>query len=157
MRARLRRVVEAVLHLDDTPRRTAIAFGLGLYLAFHPLLGLHTLMALGIAFAFRLNRVAILTGCYVNNPWTIAPLYLAGTAIGCRMLGVPMEGLGAIDWDLPARDLARVLGQQLRPYLWPFVVGNTVLGIVAGVVGYAALRDVLERRRAAKAARGIRG
>jgi uncharacterized protein (DUF2062 family) len=150
VKARLGRVVESLLHLHDTPRRTALAFGIGLYLAFHPLLGLHGLMGLAIAFAFRLNRVALLTGVYVNNPWTLAPMYLAGTTVGCWMLGVPLDGLDAIDWTLGWRDLLRTLSVQLRPYLWPYVVGNTVLGIVSGLVGYAALKDVLERRHAAR-------
>jgi uncharacterized protein (DUF2062 family) len=151
VKARLGRVVESLLHLHDSPRRTALAFGIGLYIAFHPLLGLHTIMGLAIAFAFRLNRVALMTGVYVNNPWTLAPLYLAGTTLGCWMLGVPLEGLDAIDWNAGWRDLLRTLGVQLRPYLWPYVLGNTVLGIACGGLGYAALKDVLERRRAARA------
>ena len=35
-------------------------------------------MALAIAFAFRLSRAAVLVGIYLNNPWTMAPMYIAG-------------------------------------------------------------------------------
>ena len=146
MRARLRRAVESFLHLDDTPRRIAAAFGIGVYIAFHPLFGLHTLMALGLAFAFRLSRAAVLVGIYVNNPWTIAPMYVAGTTLGCWILGVPLDGLGAIEWDLDSLAFYRGLLVSLRPYLWPYVVGNTILGIVFGFLAYLALRWFLERR-----------
>ena len=146
MKVRLRRAVEAFLHLDDTPRRIAMAFGIGLYLAFHPLLGLHTVMALGIAFAFGLSRAAMLAGVYVNNPWTIAPMYAAGTTLGCWLLGVPLTGLGAIEWSLDHPDFYHLLLAGLRPYLWPYVVGNTVLGAIAGFAGFALVRPVLERR-----------
>lgn len=146
MRARLRRSIQAFLHLDDTPRRIAVAFGVGVYLAFHPLFGLHTLMALGIAFAFRLSRAAVLVGVYVNNPWTMAPMYLAGTTLGCWILGVPLHGLGDIEWDLYNRDFYRLLLVSLRPYLWPYVLGNTLLGIVCGSAAYLVLRWILERR-----------
>lgn len=146
MRLRLRRVLEAFLHLDDTPRRIAVAFGVGVYLAFHPLFGLHTLMALGIAFAFRLSRAAVLVGIYVNNPWTMAPMYLAGTTLGCWILGVPLHGLSDIAWDLHNRDFYRLLLVSLRPYLWPYVLGNTILGIVCGSAAYLVLRWILERR-----------
>ena len=146
MKARLQRAFESFLHLDDTPRRIALAFGIGVYIAFHPLLGLHTLMGLGIAFAFRLSRAAMLAGVYVNNPWTLAPMYVAGTSLGCWMLGVPMGAVGNIEWDLANRDFYHLLLVSLRPYLWPYVVGNTVLGAAAGLAAYASLRWALERR-----------
>lgn len=145
--SRVRQLAQVLLHLEDTPHRTALAFGIGVYIAFFPLLGLHTLMALGISFAFRLNRVAMLLGCYVNNPWTLAPLYLAGTALGCLVLGVSAEGLASIDWERSGGAFYRDLYQSLKPYVWPYVVGNTVLGVAAGLAGYAALRWFLERRR----------
>jgi uncharacterized protein len=152
MRARLRRHLDAFLHLDDTPRRIAAAFGVGVYLAFHPLFGLHTLMALGIAFAFRLSRAAVLIGIYVNNPWTIAPMYAAGTTLGCWILGVPLDGLAGIEWDLDNLAFYRLLLVSLRPYLWPYVIGNTILGIVCGGVAYVCMRSILERRARRKAA-----
>jgi uncharacterized protein (DUF2062 family) len=146
MSGRLRRSLQILFHLEDTPRRVALAFGVGVWIAFFPVLGVHTLMALGIAFAFRLSRAAILLGAYVNNPWTIAPLYLAGTLLGCALLGVSTEGLGHIRWDLHGAEFYRELAVGLRPYVWPFVVGNTILGIVAGAVAYVIVRHVLERR-----------
>jgi uncharacterized protein len=146
VRARLRRAFESFLHLDDTPRRIALAFGIGVYIAFHPLLGLHTLMGLAIAFAFRLSRAAMLAGCYVNNPWTLAPIYVAGTSLGCWLLGVPMGAVRHIEWDLANRDFYHLLLVSLRPYLWPYVVGNTVLGVAAGFAAYVSLRWTLERR-----------
>ena len=147
MRARLRRLIQAFLHLDDTPRRIAAAFGVGVYVAFHPLFGFHTLMALGIAFAFRLSRAAVLVGIYVNNPWTIAPMYLAGTTLGCWILGVPLDGLSDIAWDdWDERGFYRILFLSLKQYLWPYVVGNTILGVVCGALAYLALRWFLERR-----------
>jgi uncharacterized protein (DUF2062 family) len=147
VRDRLRKLIQAFLHLDDTPRRIAAAFGVGVYVAFHPLFGLHTLMALGIAFAFRLSRAAVLVGIYVNNPWTIAPMYLAGTTLGCLILGVPLDGLSDIAWDdWDERGFYRILFLSLKPYLWPYVVGNTILGIVCGFIAYGVLRWFLERR-----------
>lgn len=138
MSGRLGRALRVLLHVDGSPQRTAAAFGLGLFIAFFPVLGIHTGLALALAFAFRLSRVAILTGAYVNNPWTLAPLYTLGTVVGCELLAVPAGGLLHVDWRLLA---------SLRPYLWPFVVGNLVCGVVAGVCGYLGLRLLLERRR----------
>ena len=151
MSGRFRRALAELLHLEDTPHRIALAFGLGIWLAFSPLLGLHTVMALAIAFTFRLSRAAILIGCWFNNPWTLAPLFLAGTVVGCALLGVSTDGLATIEWDRHGWAFYSDLLAHLRPYLWPFVVGNTVLGVFFGVLSYFALRYVLTRRAAAAA------
>src|SRR6185295_5462370 len=68
----LRRAVQAVLHVEDTPHRIALAFAVGVFIAFFPIWGIHTAMALGVAFLFRLSRAATMVGAWVNNPWTMA-------------------------------------------------------------------------------------
>jgi len=148
MSGRFRRTVQILLHVEDSPHRIALAFGLGVWIAFFPILGIHTLMALGIAFAFRLSRAAILVGAYINNPWTLAPMYLAGTVMGCALLDVSTDGLVDVDWRLHGRAFYANLLEHLEPYVWPFVLGNTLLGLVGGAVGYVVLRTVLERRGA---------
>ncbi len=147
----LRRTLRVILHTGDTPHRTALAFGIGVFIAFSPFLGLHIWIALLIAVLFRLNRVAILVGTYLNNPWTFAPIYLAGTSVGCFLLGISSAGLSAINWNLHGRDFYRNVWHVLRRYLWPLVLGNTLLGLVCGVLGYLLLRHLIEQRRAASA------
>jgi uncharacterized protein (DUF2062 family) len=152
MSDRLRRVAQLLLHIEDTPHRTALAFGVGILIAFSPFIGIHMGIALLVAFLFRLNRVAILFGTYLNNPWTVAPIYLAGTSLGCLLFGVSADGLDTIDWDLQGWAFLQGLWTTLRPLLWPFLVGNTLLGAACGIVGYLILRRILERRAAAAAA-----
>ena len=50
----LRRAGQILLHVEDSPPRVAAAFGLGVFIAFFPILGIHTGMALLLAVAFRL-------------------------------------------------------------------------------------------------------
>jgi uncharacterized protein (DUF2062 family) len=135
--------------VEGSPSRVAAAFGIGVFLAFFPVLGIHTGLALGIAVLFRLSKVAILAGAWINNPWTIAPLYGAGTLLGCLLLGVAPASPSAVDWSLSGRAFYSALGTTLAPLVWPFVVGNLLLGAVGGLVGFVVLRAVLERRRAA--------
>jgi uncharacterized protein (DUF2062 family) len=107
-------------------------------------------MALLIAFAFRLSRAAMVLGAYVNNPWTVAPLYTGGTILGCWLLRVPVEGFEDLDWTLHGWAFLEALLRTLRPYLWPFVLGNTIVGVVGGALAYFGLRLLLERRRRAQ-------
>ncbi len=142
----LRRTGQVLLQVEDTPSRVAAAFALGLFIAFFPILGIHTGLALLIALGFRLNKVAILLGAWINNPWTITPMYTAGTLLGCLLLGEPPTSLEAIDWHLSGRAFYASLLAGLRPLLLPFVVGNLVLGVAAGAVAFVVLRSLLSRR-----------
>ena len=150
----LRRTGQVLLHVDDSPVRVAAAFALGVFIAFFPILGIHTCMALLIALAFRLNKVAILLGAWTNNPWTITPMYTAGTLVGCLLLGESPASLGAVDWSLGGRAFYASLAAGFRPLLLPFVVGNLVLGTLAGAIAFALLRPLLARRKAAPAPSG---
>jgi uncharacterized protein (DUF2062 family) len=141
------KILEALLHLHDTPHRTALAFGLGVWIAFFPIWGIHTVMAIAIAFLFRLNRAALVIGAWINNPWTMAPLYTAGTLLGCALLGISPVGFHNIDWGLHGLEFTRALVHGLRPYLWPFVLGNTLLGLLLGGVAYGIVKAVVLRHR----------
>jgi len=144
----LLRRLRVLLQVEDSPRRVALSFAIGVFVSFSPFLGIHTGMSLAIAFVFRLNRVAILIGTWVNNPWTIAPVYTAGTLLGCALLGVSPASLGEIDWALHGRAFYSALLEGFRPLLVPFFVGNTIVAAVAAVVTYLVALRVLARRRA---------
>ena len=141
---RLRQVFIVLLNIHDSPERTALAFAIGVWIAFFPIIGAHTLLALLIAFAFRLNRVAILIGAYLNNPWTAAPMLMLGTAFGCLLTGVSPSVVWALEWE---GSWSRGLYTHLRPLLLPYVVGNLALGSVLAVVAYVATRAVVRRHR----------
>jgi uncharacterized protein (DUF2062 family) len=152
MSERLKRTLQILLQLDDSPHRIALSFAIGVAIAFSPFLGIHTGLALAIAWALGLSRAAMLIGAYVNNPWTIAPMYTAGTLLGCYILGVSPEGLSQIEWKVHhGHAFYEAMFETLRPYVLPFALGNSILGVVAAVAAYFALRSVLDRRRQAEA------
>src|SRR5688572_8489493 len=89
--SRIRRWLEQLLHTHDTPHRTALAFGLGVFLGFSPFLGLHAILGLMLAFLFRLNRVAVIIGVYSNLPWILPAYYTVSTIAGAKLLGIDVE------------------------------------------------------------------
>ena len=156
--SRVRQWVQVLLHLQDTPHRIALAFAVGVWIGFFPVLGIHTGMALAVSFLFRLSRVAILLGTWGPvNPWTLAPIYTAGTMLGCFLLGVSPAGLADIDWSGLTKgsflEAFRRLFTVLKPFLLPYCLGNMLLGTVSAAAVYFPLKAFLERRRARIAAR----
>jgi len=153
-RALVRRWLDALLHVDDTPQRTAAAFALGVFCGFSPLLGLHTVMALAIAFLLNLNRVAVLLGVYSNLPWIIAPYYAFATMTGALITGhrVPpgfRSQLSAL-FELSAvhAEFWHRLVVIVRPFAWPYAVGSTLGAVAIAAAAYPlALAFVTSRRR----------
>jgi uncharacterized protein len=84
----IRRTLQLLILIQDTPRRTALAFAVGVFLGFSPLLGAHTLLALLVAYLFRLNKIGLLVGVYLNNPWLIVPYYGFATWFGVKLTGI---------------------------------------------------------------------
>src|SRR5258705_9342126 len=81
-----------LLAIDDPPERTALAFSIGVFIAFSPFLGLHTILATLVAFLFRFNKLAVYGGTFINNPFlTLVPIIIASYAIGALVLGRPLR------------------------------------------------------------------
>jgi len=129
-----------LIHLGESPERTAFAFAFGVFIAFTPTFGFHYITALLFYWLLRLNLPALLTGTTVNNPLTVAPIYSFCLWIGLLLVG-GKEPRQPIDWELSWSLLAR-----LRPLLIPFVVGTLVVGTIAAVGSYWLVRRWLVYR-----------
>lgn len=153
-RALVRRWLSTLLHVNDSAKRTAAAFALGVFVGFSPFLGLHTIIGLLLAFLLNLNRVAVLVGVYSNLPWIIGEYYAFTTMLGAAMTGTGLpqgfrERLGDLfSLSLRHREFWYQLAALLRPLLWPYVVGSLVGAAACAAVAYPlALAFVVRRRR----------
>ena len=153
-----RKTLRRLLAIDDPPERTALAFSIGVFIAFSPFLGLHTIMATVVAFLFRFNKVAIYTGTFLNNPFfTLVPIIIASYAVGAFVLGRPMhipdEGLELLkNPDLLSSNYYSRLFVQSWHIVWPFTVGATVLSVVCSVLAYPLTLRALRAYRSRKLA-----
>lgn len=149
-----------LLHLDDPPRRIALALAVGVFIGCTPFWGLQTVLSVIVATVFRLNRAATITGAWMNLPW-FAP-FVYGAAINVGLLVAP--GLRAGD----AASLDTLLGDPgalswaavwswLRGYSLPLLIGSAIVGGVAAAVTYTVALAALLRRRGARDARPKRG
>jgi uncharacterized protein (DUF2062 family) len=154
-RALVRRWLDALLHIEDTPERTAAAFALGVFFGFSPFLGFHTILALAFAFLLNLNRVAVLLGVYSNLPLVIAPYYASATMIGATITGHrPPPGFQSqirALFDVSvfnAADFFTKLVKILKPLLLPYTVGSMIGAVILSAVAYPlALGFVTSGRR----------
>lgn len=127
----VRSLFRRILQLEETPRHTALAFAIGVFIAFSPTYGLHMVMVGFCAWAFGLNAVALLAGAFVNNPWTLIPILGATYWTGAVLLGV--REMPSFDWS----NLSFMgIYHQVMPYAWPFFLGGFVLSLAGGLLAY---------------------
>src|SRR5262245_33061584 len=152
-KALIRRWLDTLLHINDTPERTAAAFALGCFIGFSPFLGFHTLIAITLAFVFDLNRVAALLGVYSNLPWIIGGYYVFTTMLGASITLVLLPPdfedrlVALFQLSLTSSDFWRQLATLLRPLLMPYMVGSLIGCTVIGALSYPAALAFVRRRR----------
>ncbi len=155
-----RLLLHRVLHADDTPHAIALGVGLATLVAFLPIVGIQTIVALALAALFRANKAVCIPIVWITNPATLLPIYY-----GCFSIGrwVMPAGSGAteddvtrlVEWANSASILDRTFWSGLLPLLaelgielW---VGCAIVGIVFGIISYFLSRwgvsTYRERRR----------
>ncbi len=132
-----------ILAVKEPPHKVATAFSVGIFIGMSPLIGFHTLLGIFLAWQLKLNKLVTLVGVYVTNPWTIVPIYTFGTWVGTKMLGVE-RFIPPMDWS---HMTLKLLLQEFEYLLIPFIVGSTVVGVVAAVISYVLIYWAVKRNR----------
>ena len=151
MRKYVRDRIHSLLKLDDPPHRLALAFALGVFIAFSPTIGLHIISCIVVAWMFRLSKVVVLTASFINNPWTIVPLYGFCIWFGIKITGATIE-VPQVAWnDLTLTDAY----WTLKPFFWPYIAGTLVAGSIAALAAYGVFYwAVVQYRKADNQAPG---
>ncbi len=123
---KIKQQFKKILSLDAHPGHIAAGFAMGVFISFTPFFGLHTPMAIALAFIFRLNKLTCLTGAWVNTPLTIVPVLAASYKLGVVLQGETMKELSFknLDWH------------SLQPYAKSILLGSSIIGFMAAVAGY---------------------
>jgi len=140
--ASFRSLLRHVLHLQESPERTALAFAIGAAIAFCPLYGFHMMLVVFCTWALGLNFVALLAGALINNPWTIVPILGATYWTGALLLG--RTDPPSFDWH----DLSfTAIYEQVMPYAVPFTLGGIALSLAGAVLSYPVAYYLISKHR----------
>ncbi len=157
--------------LPDSPHRIALGFACGAFASFTPFFTLHFFVAAMIAWMLRANVIASLFGTIVGNPLSFPAIASSALWLGQKLLG--REGTGSsFETVFSAFEDAFVSAWQamkgwfgvevtreasvlafLNDVFLPYLVGGSLLGLVAGVVSYWTLGPLVaayQTRRARK-------
>jgi uncharacterized protein len=124
---KLKQQFKKILSLDAHPGHISAGFAVGVFVSFTPFLGLHTPLAIALAFLFRLNKLTCITGAWVNTPLTVVPVLAASYKLGEIMLGnkPALFRVTSLEWS------------SLKGYASSIILGSSVIGFFAALAGYA--------------------
>jgi len=132
----LKKHLRDIVLLDGSPHRASLAFAIGIFIAFSPHFGLHTLTVVGLAWLLRLNLPIMMVGAYVNNPWTAIPIYGFCLCVGNAILG---NGFNC----MPSGFSYHKLLEFVKAAPLPFIVGTLTMACIASVLSYFILKKIL--------------
>lgn len=142
----LRRRLSHALGAAERPRRLAAAWALGVAIGFSPLVGLHTAIALGLAFLLRLNRIDVVLGTLIINPWTMVVYVPSAVVVGSWITGSQLA-FGETSDAILAQPLWQLSAGYARSVVVSWLAGATLCSVTAGGVTYLAVSHLVGWRR----------
>lgn len=126
-KAQLKQRMLAILSLDSHPSNIAAGFAVGVFIGCTPLFGIHTALAVAMAFIFRLNKLTTITGSLVNTPLTVVPILTVSYHLGEHVLGREPQPVSfvSLDWH------------HLKEYAAALFIGSALIGLLAALISYA--------------------
>ena len=136
-----------LMTLPDTPHNIALGAAIGMFFGFSPLLGLKTILAFLITWAFKANKTAAVIAVQLHD--VLLPLIPAMLFWQYRL------GMWALYHRVPQRAGFRRVSlsdfMEWTTFLTvgrPILVGSLFFAVPAGLLTYFLLRGVLIRARA---------
>lgn len=136
---KIKSVIKNAFESGGSPEKLAMAFCVGIYIAFSPFPGAHTIMVLLSRWLLGLNLPVLFLSASINNPWTMIPFFSLDYVFGYWFLHSVLGCSGM--WEI---SLAKVFGSG-KICLLSFLVGGNLLGIVAAIVFYPVMTIVFKK------------
>ncbi len=162
-RNNLKKLFRWLLMLDDTPHSIALGAAVGIFVTFTPTVGLHMALVVALSLVIRMNRAAALTTVWVNNPFTLIPVFFINYLIGavvCRMEPMTWHNFESKfaaafsheSWFSNLGEVFLAIGRVALDIAVPLWVGSLIVAVGLSVPTYFIVRRLAERYRARKAA-----
>ncbi|KKQ49729.1 MAG: hypothetical protein US69_C0002G0004 [candidate division TM6 bacterium GW2011_GWF2_38_10] len=136
---KLTTLLHKALHEGWSDKKLALSVAIGLFVAFSPFPGVHTILMFLFKWLFQLNLPILFLATSINNPWTMVPFYSLDYAVGYWVMH-HVFGFGPL-WNISFERIF-VSGSIC---VWSFLVGGCLLSIFFAGIGYIIARILFRR------------
>jgi hypothetical protein len=119
-----------------SPHEIALGVAVGIFVAFIPLFGTHTITAIVLAALLRVNTLIVLLGTQISNPLTLPFQLFISAEVGSVILNGKFLEIKI------TRDVS-----YLNHYILPILIGSLVLGICFSGLSFLLVKGLLKKRR----------
>jgi len=120
----------ALLKSNTTPRMIALGVSLGVFIGVIPIYGLHSILAVILAFLIpRTNKIALLLGANISLPPVIPFITWAGYEMGRLILPKKYPSLSLEYFN-------NFSSQKIIDFYFPLFIGSIILGLIFAVCAY---------------------
>jgi len=134
LKTRVRAFVTNLLHEGLAPGSAAAAVFLGIFIGIVPIYGLQTIVAVGLAFFFKLNKPLTVAGTFINNPLLQPVIVVSSVELGYFLRSGSFRPF----------HFSSLTGPHMKEGLLAWGMGSVVLGVLVGGAG-AAITAVVVR------------
>jgi len=127
---KIRKIIGDAFKAGWTAQKLSLTFCIGLYIAFSPFPGAHTVMMVAFNYFLQLNFPLLFIITSINNPWTMIPFFSLDYVFG-HWLVHSFLGFNP-SWSI---SLADIFGGGTI-CLWSFFIGGNILGIASALIAY---------------------
>lgn len=119
---------DKLFHINDSPQKVALGFGLGIFLGVLP--GTGPIAALTLAVLLKANKASALIGSLLVNTWINIVTLILAVKIGSTLLG--------LNWEKVYHDLS------MKNIAIPIFLGYFIISFILGLAGYLIVLVVLK-------------
>ena len=131
--------------IDDTPQKVALGFGLGAFTGIMP--GMGPVIAVFLAFLFRVNRAASFLGSLLTNTWISFATFLLAIKLGSAIFKVDWR-VEYKSWLALLRDFhfSKLTDLSILDIILPVAIGYLIIGFLFGLLVYITALIIIKIR-----------
>jgi uncharacterized protein (DUF2062 family) len=137
-----------LVRTNDSPQKTALGFGLGVFSGILP--GTGPIAAVFLASLIRVNRASALLGSLVTNTWLSFVTFLISIKIGSSLTGAAWQDIRE-KWALLLKNFtfAGLFKMSVLKIIFPVMLGYFVVALCCGLLSYLILVLIFSLRKPA--------
>ncbi len=136
---KIRRFIKLIyiklVRIDDTPQKIALGFGLGVFAGVMPMAG--PVLALFLAYLFRVNKAGAFLGALLTNTWISILSLILSIKMGAYIFGIEWAALHN-SWLMLWKHFhwANLFKMSALEVVLPIAAGYIAISFIAALIAY---------------------
>ncbi len=129
----------------ESPERIARGFAVGVFIAFNPLLGFHTILCIFFSIIFKASKTASILGSLVCNPFTIPVIYFSEYEVGKFFMNIFNFDVEIVHLSDFKELTLKAIVEFGKSIAYPICIGSIIFGAIFSIIAYIASKKYFKK------------